>query len=103
MTSEQVIGSAEDHGIVAAEPFSDAWWHERSTEELRAFMNRGIGAGGAFEGATAETERRARESSREVERSAEAGVTRNRRLRRVMLEALLLTSLFVVLAVELWR
>jgi hypothetical protein len=86
-----------------AEPYSEAWWHERNTEELRLIMDRGPAMGASFDGATAEVERRARDRLRDQEQAAVTRGTRDRQIRRLILESLLLACLLIVVAVGLTR
>jgi hypothetical protein len=84
------------------EPFSSAWWRNRSTEELRAIMNRGFGVGAAFEGAAAEAERRAVERYNSSEEAEKRRIAHNTEFRRIILEAVLLAILLILLS-EMWR
>ena len=88
---------------IGAEPYSEAWWHERNTEELRLMMDRGPAMGASFDGATAEVERRARDRLRDQEQAAVTQGTRNRQVRRLILEGLLLACLLIVVAIGLAR
>jgi hypothetical protein len=102
-----------DHDMIAAPGvpgagresplYSDAWWHERNAEELRLIMDRGPALGASFDGATAEMERRARERLRVQEEAEATEGTRNRQMRRVILEGLLLACLLIVIAIGLMR
>jgi len=83
------------------EPYSEAWWHERSAEELRLIMSRGFKLGTAFDGATAEAERRARERLHNDEEVAVATDVHNKRMRRMVLEGLLLACLLIVIAIRM--
>jgi hypothetical protein len=95
--NSKAFDSPEDGAKTSPEPFSAAWWHNRSGEELRAIMNRGLGVGAPFEGATAEADRRAREALA-AEKAARIQAARNEQVRRVILEAILLASLLILLA-----
>jgi len=94
--------SGEADRVEAVEPYSPAWWQNRSTEELRALLDRGFGSA-AFEGATAETERRAREDLRAQDDAAETMAEQKKSLRLKILEALLLGCLIAIIAVLLLR
>jgi CO dehydrogenase/acetyl-CoA synthase beta subunit len=97
MNVDEALKEADTEIIpTAAEPFSVAWWQSRSTDELREFINRGHRQGPVFDAASAETERRARERLKETQRAAEANVARMKRIRRLILEMLLLTTLAVL-------
>jgi hypothetical protein len=87
----------------SVEPFSSAWWRNRSAEELRAIMNRGLGVGAAFEGATAEAERRALERYNSSEQAEKRRIAHNTEFRRIILEALLLACLLILLSEMLRR
>ncbi|HEX5238845.1 MAG TPA: hypothetical protein VFW39_10335 [Sphingomicrobium sp.] len=50
----------------APEPYSAEWWQERSATELRDIIKHGFRLGAAYDGAVAETERRAREATRRM-------------------------------------
>lgn len=73
-----------------------SWWRTRSTEELRAILSRGFGMGAAFEAATAETERRARERLKRDEEAAAVEAQRRKRLRLQILGGVLLACLLVL-------
>jgi hypothetical protein len=104
MNIEEAIGSPANDTVANADvPFSPGWWHNRSTEELRAIMNRGIGMGAAFDGATAEAERRARELAQADDQAADREALRKKRLRRIILEGLLLACMFALVAALLIR
>lgn len=51
---------------IAPEPYSAEWWQQRSAQELRDIIKHGFRLGGAYDGAVAETERRAREATRRM-------------------------------------
>ena len=88
---------------IEPELYSEAWWHERNAEELRLIMDRGPAQGASFDGATAEVERRARARLHEQEQEAVSKGTRNRRIRRLILEGLLLACVLVLLAIAVTR
>ena len=50
----------------ASEPYSAEWWQMRSPQELREIIKRGFGLGTAYDGAIAETERRARDALKKI-------------------------------------
>ena len=104
MSDQDTIAAPDVRGTTP-EPqlYSEAWWHERNAEELRLIMSRGPSIGATFDGATAEVERRARERLREQEATEVAKGTRNRRMRRIVLEGLLLACLLILLAIGLAR
>ena len=66
-------------------------------------MNRGLGVGAAFEGAAAETERRALESYNSSEEAQKRRIAHNTEFRRITLEALLLALLLILLSEILSR
>jgi hypothetical protein len=100
---ETIAPPALARGAADAEPFSEAWWHDRSAEELRSYMSRGPASGAAFDAATAEVERRARERLRNEEQAEATKDTRNQRMRRLILEGLLFACLLIVIAVAATR
>jgi hypothetical protein len=97
MSLDDLLKSPES-GSTDAEPeiHSAAWWHARSAEELRDIINRGFRMGAAFEGASIEAERRAREAVRRTREQAEALVRREARKRLVTLGAILAAMLALV-------
>ena len=103
MTVDDALASPEanDRGS-APEPFSPEWWRSRSAEELRALLDRGFGSS-AFEGATAEAERRAREELKAEDQAAESVASHKRSLRLGILEAVLLGCLLAIIAALLMR
>jgi hypothetical protein len=104
MSGEEIVAPSQPFKAASEpEPYSEAWWHERSAEELRLIMDKGFRLGPAFEGATAEAERRARERLREEEQAEAAKEVRNKQIRRLILEVLLFASLLVVIAVAVTR
>jgi hypothetical protein len=82
-------------------PLSAEWWELRSAEELRDIIKRGFGVGPAYDGAVAETERRARESVRHL-REQKATVDRgNARMRLLALTGILAVVLAVGILMRL--
>ncbi len=75
-----------------------AWLRTRTAEELRAILRRGYGTGTAFDAATAETERRARERLALEEQAAAAAAERKKRLRLRILGGVLLACLLLLVA-----
>jgi hypothetical protein len=76
-TDTQVEGAAA--GAIAPPAQADDWWQSLSPDELRDMINRGFAGGDLFTGATAEAERRSRETRRATEK--EAAVSRLERTR----------------------
>lgn len=102
MEVDDTLASAEAKGLEAAdEQGLAAWWQTRSTEELRAILSRGFGTGAAFEAATAETERRARERLKKDEEAAAVDAHRKKRLRLEILGGILLACLLVLVVMLL--
>jgi hypothetical protein len=102
MNVDEAIFSPESNSTANADaPFSAGWWQSRSAEELRAMMNRGIGTGAPFDGATAEAERRARVLLRAEDQAAYKEAARKKRLRLVILEGSLLACMLALVAVLL--
>jgi hypothetical protein len=93
------IGTA----LSGAEPYSQAWWRERSSDELRLIMNRGLELGPAFDGAMVEAERRAREFLQAEEMAAFEREAREKRFRRLILVGLLLACLVALIASQTMR
>ena len=85
------------------EPYSAAWWEQRTTVELREIIKRGFGVGQAFDGAVAETERRAREAMRRVRDQAGAEVQQKEKSRLLVLGTILAVLIALVLLVWLVR
>ena len=85
------------------EPYSDAWWQERSAEELREIMDKGYRLGPAFAGATAEVERRARLRLHDEEAEDLALEAHSKRARRLIFEGVILTCMLILIAVILVR
>ena len=85
------------------EPYSDSWWRARTTEELRQMMTGGLRMSLAFDGAAAETERRAQERLSAQEAVEHAEADRKRRLRLNILGIFLLAGLLAIVAVLLLR
>lgn len=97
MEVDDTLASVAAKGPEAAdEQDVAAWWQTRSTEELRAILSRGFGMGAAFEAATAETERRARERLKLDEEAAAVEAERKKRLRLQILGGVLLACLLVL-------
>ena len=100
---QTLLGGESVSKDVPSEPYSASWWRARTTEELREMMSGDIGLSRAFEGASAEAERRAREYLRTEEASKRAEADRKRRLRLSILGIFLLAGLFGILASLLFR
>ena len=90
---------ARDSGA-GLEPYSADWWQQRSATELRDIIKRGFHLGQAYDGAVAETERRAREATRRMRDEAASNARRKARNRIVTLAAAL--AVFLASAVWLW-
>ena len=104
MSVDQMVGTTETQAMDGpAEPYSVAWWHSRSTDELREMINRGFGVGDLSEGATVETERRARERQKAEQQAVQAKAVRNKRFRLLTLETILLAFLALLIAELLSR
>ena len=100
MNLEEALKSPEI-GSTAAEQeiYSAAWWHARTPEELRDIINGGFRMGAAFEGASIEAERRARESVRRTREEAQALARRDAKGRLVTLGSIL-AALLVLIALS---
>ena len=68
----------------AREPFSAAWWQNRTAEELRDIINRGFAGGEAFQGAVAEAERRGREATKRLREAAVIEAARRKKHMRLI-------------------
>ena len=79
----------------APEPYSADWWQARTTTELREIIKRGFSIGLAYDGAVAETERRARETMARLREEAKINDRRKATYRLIVLAALLLVILAV--------
>ena len=80
----------------ASEPFSAAWWQNRTAEELRDIIKRGFAGGEAFKGAVAEAERRGREATKRLREAAAIEAVRHKqRMRLVGFGALAVLVLLV--------
>lgn len=90
---ERTLASGDQGGRQA----SALWWRQRSGEELRSMMREGLGSP-VFEGASTETERRAREHAMAEEKALLVERERRKRVRRLILETILL----ICLAVLVW-
>ena len=102
MDVDDTLASTEAKAPDAAdEQALAAWWQTRSTEELRTILSRGFGTGAAFEAATAETERRARERLKRDEEAAAIENQRKKRLRLQILGGILLACLLLLVAMLL--
>lgn len=65
-TDETTIRQSAEQSVSEPAPLSAEWWAMRSAEELRDIIKRGFGVGPAYDGAVVETERRARETIRQL-------------------------------------
>jgi len=90
---ETVIG--QDGTSAALEPYSAEWWQERTTVELRDIIKRGFSLGPTYDGAVAETERRAREALRRIRDQNDSTARRNAKLRLIVLGAILAIVLVI--------
>lgn len=101
MSIEDAIACADVRTAeCGAEPYTQSWWHERSTDELRLIMSRGFELGPAFDGAMAEAERRACERLEAEERAALERKARITWIRRTIFGGLLLACVLVLTVVE---
>jgi hypothetical protein len=73
------------HVAIAPQPYSAEWWQERSATELRDIIKHGFRLGEAYDGAVAETERRAREATRRMRDEAASDARRRARNRFITL------------------
>ena len=89
MTVEDTQRTAKTGALEEPELFSAEWWQVLSAEELRDIIKRGYGVGPAYDGAVAETERRAREALKLVRESESASRHRIAIIRLSLLGAVL--------------
>jgi hypothetical protein len=96
------VEEAENRGIGAADPkpYSAEWWQARSATELREIIKHGFRLGSAYDGAIAETERRAREATRRVRDQALAESRKRARIRAAVLAAAFV--IFATALIWLW-
>jgi hypothetical protein len=94
-TDHAAVASNADASQDLHDPFSAEWWQERTTTELRDIIKRGFGLGPAYDGAVAETERRARETVRRVREEQDATARRNSKLRLMVLSGILAAMLAI--------
>lgn len=94
-TSPDILGAGN-----GPQPYSRAWWQERSGDELREIMSHGFELGPAFDAAMAEAERRACERLKAEEQAALQRASRIRRIRLIGLTGLSLTCVLVLIAIE---
>jgi hypothetical protein len=90
--TQRTLDTAPDE---APELFSARWWECLSPEDLRDIIKRGYNVGPAYDGAIAETERRAREA---LKRLRESEIESQRRIGLIRL-SLLGAVLAIVVAV----
>src|SRR4051812_9283404 len=90
---ETTIG--QDGANAALEPYSAEWWQARTTVELRDIIKRGFSLGSAYDGAVAETERRAREALRRVRDQKASSEQWNAKLRLIVLGVVLAIVLVI--------
>lgn len=90
----------KDRTSESQEQFSAAWWQRRSGEELREIIKRGFAGGEAFQGAVAETERRARDITQRLRESAAVAAAARKKRRLAVLGSA--AALSVTIAVGAW-
>jgi hypothetical protein len=81
------------------EAYSADWWQMRSPQELREIIKRGFGLGTAYDGAVAETERRARAALKKIRE----GESRSRRKMAVTRLCILAGVLALVIGVGIFE
>jgi hypothetical protein len=86
---EAAIVQGERSAELEPELFSADWWQGRSTTELRDIIKRGFSLGAAYDGAVAETERRARDALRRIRDHNDSTARRNAKLRLIVLGVVL--------------
>lgn len=70
MDMSNTVGAGTGAGNLVVQSIDRAFWESRSAEQLREILDRGLAAGDAFTGASAEIERRARETARRARESS---------------------------------
>jgi hypothetical protein len=103
MSSDEPAEPVIEKVMSSSEPYSTHWWRACSSENLRDIIARGPSVGAIFDSAVAETERRARECREREEQAAAAQSLRKARVRRVMLEGLLLVCLTLLVVAMRYR
>jgi len=83
------------------EPFSPAWWQNRSSDELRAIVQRGVRGGETFFAAAAELERRARESDAALRAEEVHVIADNQELKKLAWAGLIALPLAVAAILRL--
>ena len=97
--NETLIRTGIEEPEAEPPPYSAAWWELRSAQELRDMIKRGFDVGTAYDGAVVETERRARQRTRELREQA-AVVERTQARTRLLALAGILA---IVFAIGAWR
>jgi hypothetical protein len=92
---EAAIVPGERSAGVEPELLSAEWWQDRTTVELRDIIKRGFSLGPTYDGAVAETERRAREALRRIRDHNDSTARRNAKLRLIVLGVVLAIVLVV--------
>ena len=100
MTVEDTQRTVEARALEEPELFSAEWWQLLSPEDLRDIIKRGYGVGPAYDGAVAETERRAREALKRVRESESASRHRIAIIRLSLLGAVL--AIIVAIGIIQW-
>jgi len=87
--------TTNSNALESPEPYSAAWWQQRTTTELREIIKRGFSLGPAYDGAVVETERRARETMTRLRAEAKEDDQRNAKYRLIILAVILLAILIL--------
>ena len=83
------------------EPFSAAWWQNRSSDELRAIVHRGVQGGETFFAAATELERRAREANETLRAEEVHVIEDNRELKKLAWAGLIALPLAIAAILRL--
>ena len=100
MAYDKLLYAGED--AQADEIHSAEWWESRTPEELRAIIDLGFAGGVAFNGAIAESERRAGQEMSRLREGAIAEVRERRKLTVYLALAVVIAAVVGVLSAEKW-
>ena len=102
MTLDSTLAASPPQTALPNEQFSAAWWEMRTAEELRDVIKRGFAGGDAFQGAVAETERRAREATSRLRQEAAAQAAVRKRRIKILAVGALVSVATISLSAGIW-